>query len=124
MVISDAKTKSDAKLLTARSARLGNSLVLQPSWGAGPGAAGLAPPGAAAGFGHPLGGCADRLGALAQVVQVLLHPQQVRMNGWRCGCGSVDSGRGAGGSRAIRRGRAPGRTGAAGDAGTAGGRRR
>ena len=92
---------------------------------------GLAPPGAAAGLGHPLRGRADRLGALAQVVQVLLHPQQVRMNGWRRGCGSVDSGRGAGGSRAIRRGRAPGRAGTAGTAGPpdrraagAGGRRR
>ena len=38
---------------------------------------GLAPPGAAAGFGHSLRGRADRLGALAQVVQVLLHPQEV-----------------------------------------------
>lgn len=39
----------------------------------------LAPPGATAGLGHVLRGFAHRLSVFAQVMQVLLHPQQVRV---------------------------------------------
>ena len=43
----------------------------------------LAPPGAAAGLRHVLRGLAHRLGVFAQVMQVLLHPEQVRVRQFR-----------------------------------------